>query len=226
MLCAFLLAQYILSAVSHNGSSQTGRLQFSSIVTAINIDKDSTEDRIQKMIKYNCVITATNIIENEFFGEYGKIFYNLKNVIQKFTGSNQLMTFSELYQILNNTETRIKEYSGKQIEKPYEIFERLYELGFIGIRATEEFMDQCNALHKDIMYFSERFVPLAYIGSDEFEKCEFFINPIFTDYLQLKINSPDLICDYPWDYLHDIENKIEELFYHPQEQIDNYLIET
>ena len=174
--------------------------QFASIITSVSLVKKA--DSIQSLIKRNCAAISEKIIRNEFWGEFGKIYTNLEAITYSFFGANQLMSYNELFEILSSDSIKLTRYDGALIDNADKIFEILYELGFLGIRATENFQDACHAGHKDIICFCEGFQPLNGIKTDEFKECNFFINPIFTEVLQFKINCPDLICNYPWDYLY------------------------
>jgi len=181
---------------------------FASILSIDRIGK-LPPSQIQNLIIRRCSDEAREIINDEFYGEFGNAYRNLRSVMRLFTGRNQLMTYKELYSILGSSEAYIVTYNGIVISEPDELLKFFYEIGVLGIKGTDAFIKKmAMAVYtQDIVFFCEGERPLTFLESrdDEFRKCRFFINPIFSDALNLVENSPEPLCNFSWDYLQAVE---------------------
>lgn len=147
--------------------------------------------------------TSINVIKDEFINEFSSVFLNIDEVILRFKRCKHFLTYNELFGILNSISLCIHDCS-KELSLR-EKFEMLYEIGFLGLRVTDEYKEKHSLWHNHVFVFNEGKIPLRGFDSDEFKACHFIIHPIFREYLSLEINTKEIICSYDWKYLHDIE---------------------
>jgi energy-coupling factor transporter ATP-binding protein EcfA2 len=167
-----------------------------------NADNISVDD-MQEMIKKDIKMHSAKVIDNEFLREYSSVIHNIREIVLQFDGCNQLLSWDELFRILDNVEFNVY---GEKLSTVEQKFSVLYEIGFLGVFPTTSYREMYAILHDHAFVFNERRYLLTGLGSKEFHKCRFIIHPIFTERLKLIINVDGVLCLYDWDYLHRIEN--------------------
>ena len=153
-------------------------------------------------LKNHINIVTEDIIKNEFFSEYDKIFFNIADLMNQFEGSNILLTIDDLVEILQNFQ-----FEGVLFTEGSPIINKiklLYELGVIGLKFKATEIKNKNIGHELCFVFNEGMYPFERIEKNLLnsrEKINFILNPIFAKKYSLIYNTSEIICDYSWDYL-------------------------
>ncbi len=154
--------------------------------------------------------TSINIMRDEFISEFSGIFDNLSQIINKFRKCNQLLTYNKLYSLLNDLNLSKYSYNPESM-KIQDKIQLLYNIGFLGIFLSKEYMEKYNITNPYAFIFNEGQMPMQSFLSGEFEECKFIIHCIFIEYLDLVVDSDDLVCNYDWKYLHDNEEQMHQM---------------
>lgn len=178
---------------------------FGSLLAAARNSRDSksvTEKIPSSTIKELLNRMTLTIIEKEFFREYLHVFYNIKDVVGQFQDSNMILDTIELYERLNNIKfITCVEYDCSHIEQKIRI---LYEMAVLGIIFTSTDTQKYGYDSNICFIFNEGIEPIkTYFRSTSQNqtRCKFMLNPIFTKYSCLNINSNRVVGDWGWDYL-------------------------
>ncbi|GJQ61033.1 MAG: hypothetical protein SCALA702_00860 [Melioribacteraceae bacterium] len=156
--------------------------------------------------------TSIKVIESEFINEFQNVLINIRDILNAFKYSSQIITYDEYGRLLRDIDFDFA-ISDKSAKSIHEKFKFLYEIGLLGIEATDEYVNRYTLSNQHAFYFNEGLIPLRGLESDIFENCRIIIHPIFSEYLTLKVEKKELPLDYSWDYLHTIEHHMKELFY-------------
>lgn len=155
---------------------------------------------------------ALRIIQDEFFGEFTNLYTNLKEVVNLFNSQKQILSYDELYDILKNEDFII---DGNIIESDFnKKIKILYVIGFLGINPPKSFIDSQYLYDEYAFVFTEGTSLLRILKSEIKCQCNFVIHPIFTEYLFLKVDYNNLICNYTWEYVNNINcNNIDYVMF-------------
>jgi len=129
---------------------------------------------------------------------------NLDEVLRKFYSKKQLITSAELKSILENIHFDFA-YSVEKETTLEEKIRYLYEIGFLGVNASQEMVARFSLSMKHAFYFNEGDSIMEGEGKDPYGGYEFIIHPIFCEYLRLDISNQEIVLLYSWDYLHEGE---------------------
>lgn len=168
------------------------------ILSLSRSQKDLNDVSIKRAIKDE----SMRIIQDEFLGEFSSLYTNLREIINLFDSKKQILSYKELYDILKNNDIII---DGNTIESDFvKKLKILYIIGFIGIKPSKEFIE-LQFLHDEYAFiFTEGTSVLRILESEEKQQSKYVIHPIFTEYLFLKVDYNNLICNYTWDYAKSI----------------------
>lgn len=159
-----------------------------------NIDIDTLKNHLN--------IVTEDIIENEFFSEYDKIFFNISDLMQHFEGNNVILTINDLTNIIKDFQFQgIIFTDGNPITNKIRL---LYELGIIGLKFKQSEVKRMCIGHEICFIFNEGIYPFERIEKNLFNlhsRLYFIINPIFAKKYSLVYNTPDIVCDFSWNYL-------------------------
>ncbi len=153
----------------------------------------------------NCVKATTHqIIESEFINEFRSTVVNIRDIVQRFKKSKPVISFSKVIDILTTVDFKFAASSfgeAQIIEK----IQFLYEIGFLGVKATKEMQETFGLDCEHAFYFNEG--SALFIGTDEDDMkfWDFIIHPIFSEYLRLDTKGIDLNLQFNWAYLHKRE---------------------
>lgn len=187
------------------------------IIKYIAVLYDANEKNIEKYKKID-MLTLKNllnkvtedIIEDEFYNEYDKIFYNLAEFMNSFEGGNVIFSAAEFIERVNQFR-----FEGVLFEEDNTIIGKLnllYEMGVIGLQFEEEYVRNKTIGNVLCFVFNEGTYPLKKSineiirGSKEIR---IVLNPIFSKKLSLKYNTLEIIGDYNWEYL--IQNHMRKM---------------
>lgn len=185
----------------------------------LRLSDDAVQENIRvvdnDIIKNILAKSANKIIEDEFIKEYDKVFINLREVLHSFDHMDLINSLSEVCDILVRTRfTTTYSYDTEKIESKVLI---LYQLGIIGLYYEEKEARKCGFGNKICFNFNEGLGPInSVLEHFNQSSCEaqFIFNPIFTKFLRLHINTPELIGDFGWDYYlknHQLRNVIQRI---------------
>jgi ABC-type oligopeptide transport system ATPase subunit len=182
---------------------------FSSIIPLAELSGYQGIKISSDLIERNLKGRAINIIKDEFISEYSTVIENIKDIILSFRFKNQILTLAECSDIV--------ECINFNLPKCVTIYDKirlLYEIGFLGIYASPDYKQMYNLGHPHAFIFNEGKIALTGLEAEmnsnhEFDifskQCKIIIHPIFTEYLNLKLNAHEVLCNYSWEYLKAME---------------------
>lgn len=166
-----------------------------------NIQKHSQID--METLKSLLNKVTNDIIEDEFYNEYDKIFYNITSFMELFEGSYIILSTAEFLEKIFQFE-----FEGVLFDGNNEIIGKLnflYEVGIIGLLFEEEYIRTKAIGNRFCFVFNEGTYPLEramrqiVTGSKEIK---IVLNPIFSKKLSLKYNTTEIVGAYSWEYLY------------------------
>jgi len=143
--------------------------------------------------------TTFDIIRGEFISEFQNYCINIKDILNIFKKSKQILSLTELENklgsiVFNFINGEVKEFKQK--------FEFLFEIGFIGIEVPKKQVDRYYLLTNDIFSFNTDNRAIETLKGEEFEGCNFIIHPIFCEFLGLDLSNQNRpILNISWEYL-------------------------
>ena len=143
-----------------------------------------------------------DIIKNEFYNEYNKIFYNIDNFMEIFEESNVILSTSEFIDKIRGFkfEGIIFDEESQLIEK----IKMLYEFGVIGLKFDQTYIKSKSIGNTLCFVFNEGMYPFDKARNEIVrgtKMAKFVLNPIFSKKLSLHYNTTEVIGAYGWDYL-------------------------
>lgn len=158
------------------------------------------DDMVRRLVK----LSTEQIIQQEFIGEFKSSLVNIEKIMDVFKESNQIISYGELTKKLSKVDFHFA-FTQEAVKDIRDKFNYLYDIGFIGIKATKQMMKTYALGNKHVFNFNEGIGPLRAFGTTLFKSSEFVIHPIFCEYLHLDTSTNELILEFTWDYLHEIE---------------------
>lgn len=158
-----------------------------------------TED-IRRIVKDN----TSEVIKTEFLNEFDSTLLNITQIIYLFTEKKQLISFGEIEQVLSKITFEFASVA-MRLATTEEKIEFLYHIGFLGVYADKRMVSRLHLRTNHAFVFNEGEVPLRVIGSNGYKDYTFIIHPIFSEFLGLDTTSNELIMNYTWSYLHEME---------------------
>lgn len=144
--------------------------------------------------------TTREIISTEFINEFQRHCTNLPDILAFFRGVKQILSIEELKDILSGCRFEFVD----EVDDVYSFDEQvefLYEIGFLGFRASKSLIDRLKLLHSDIFWFTVDDEALKTIKLEEYVGCKVIIHPVFCEYLDLDTSNQNLTLNFGWDYL-------------------------
>lgn len=142
---------------------------------------------------------SSEIIENEFIGEFKSIFPEIEETIFLFRESGSILKFSELFSLISTAEFRLS--SGELIEGDIAKVDFLYEIGFLGIFDPAGSLRRAGFIRKESFSFSDSIDSYRRLRDDDKRKVDWIIHPIFTEYLNLQTDGAEFPLNYEKSYL-------------------------
>lgn len=145
-----------------------------------------------------------DIIDNEFYNEYDKIFFNIEEFMCGFEGSNIIFDSSELI-----NKIRKFKFEGVMFDEDNEIMGKirlLYELGVIGLKFSQKDAKNISIGCSLCFIFNEGMYPFDKVKNSIVKgkgDVKIVLNPIFARKLSLNYNTTEIIGAYGWNYLKD-----------------------
>lgn len=160
-------------------------------------------------IKTAIKIASENIVNSEFYQEFSSTWPDIDKNISLFRGKNVLLDLGEFIGIITSKKF-VLQLNGfeKPILEVNEIIKFLYEIGFIGVFVSSEYMKKCNMITNQGFIFYEGTSPLKGIMNGEFRNCKIMINPVFIETLNLRVNTEELLGIANWETLRELETSI------------------
>ncbi len=146
---------------------------------------------------------TTELIQTEFVDEYGTTIRNLREILDAFTGKKQVMSDKEIRSVLKGFTIYEHHYDHRKTIFIEQI-ELLYDIGFLGFRFDHDIRVRHNLYAKmpDYFTFNGGSRPLKIAKFLKFQKIEFLVNPLFTEFLMLNHSYNDFALNYDWDYIY------------------------
>lgn len=180
-------------------------IKYFSVLYDANEKNINKHDAIDMETLKNLLNNVTeDIIENEFYNEYDKVFFNIDELMSEFEDGNIICESSEIIDTI-----RAFKFEGVMFDEENEIIGKLrllYELGVIGLQFNSKDVKKRNIGYNLCFVFNEGLYPFNRV-KDELIKgksnVKVVLNPIFAKKLSLKYNTLDIIGAYSWEYLQD-----------------------
>ena len=143
-----------------------------------------------------------DIIEDEFYNEYDKIFYNLAEFMDSFAGGNVILSTAEVVDKIQQFR-----FEGVLFDESNTILGKLnllYEMGVIGLQFEPEYIKIKNIGNTLCFVFNEGTFPFTRTRDEIIrgsKDVKIVLNPIFSKKLSLQYNTAEIIGDYSWEYL-------------------------
>ena len=185
---------------------------FAIIMMLSKDDEPMSTEITQSIIKKYINKSASNIIEEEFIGEYKNTYLNLKEILQGFRSGD----FKQDYDVFSRTLSKIPFLTSlpKAVDQVHQKIEILYKLGIIGLCFSKTYTDKKGYGHCLCYSFNEGLEPMENYISQEVkeDRAKIVFNPIFVSYLSLNYNDNDVVGDFSWEYIntnHALKNLIK-----------------
>jgi ABC-type oligopeptide transport system ATPase subunit len=176
-------------------------------VTIIAVSKDLKDKRRKvtpEIIRRAIKETTPKIIESEFINEFETII-NIREIINSFTNQRQYLSFAEVKLILDRSNFKLVSIHKDDVTTEQKI-EFLYEIGFIGYLVTPKIKEEWKINFNHAFYFNERDTIFQGYSERRYHEFTFIIHPMFTEYLQIDTSGHELVLEFTWDYLYDMES--------------------
>lgn len=143
------------------------------------------------------------IVDDEFVGEFSDTFKNIRDVMQRFRGQNQVMKLDELMDKLANLSFII--YGEDDIVDLGKKVRFLYEIGFIGVCADQAQLGGISRADFDFYFLKPRIAanleqPIV------LEALKFAIHPVFIESLTLRLNAASPVMLLSWEGLEELDS--------------------
>ena len=158
--------------------------------------------------------STEEMLKTEFLGEFASVVLNFSKVIGVFQGCSQVLSGSKLSELVRTVPFTYA--TGVGYDEDVSILKKveyLYDIGMIGIQASEKVMQQFALECKHAFFFNEGRPPMLAAQRLGIENCEFVIHPVFSESLSLDTSGNELIFNFDWEYLEENEKR---MFSQPQ----------
>lgn len=166
-------------------------LYYSSLLAAILTCKKTGNKISDNIIRRIISETTYQIIKTEFIDEYETTVTNIREIIDKFTGCNQVLSYDEIEKILSGINLIFS--LGEKETNIYSKVEFLYDIGFLGIILSDKQRENLKIEYSQAFYFNEGTTALSAAKKVHFKETKFAIHPIFAENLQLDSSKNDFL---------------------------------
>lgn len=144
------------------------------------------------------------VVQTEFVGELETTLFNVEEILARFAQAKQVLAFDEVQSLLAPIRF---EWASPAIEAATinQKIAFLYDIGFFGVFADARQRNRLNLMTAHAFAFNEGAAPLDTVGPKGFQDYRFIIHPVFRQYLDLDTSGNELIMNYSWPYLHQVE---------------------
>jgi energy-coupling factor transporter ATP-binding protein EcfA2 len=173
---------------------------YAALLTAAQSCPDQDEltvDQVRRIVGAK----TKNIINTEFLIEFAGVISNLQKIINEFRKSNQVLTYSELFEKLTRIDFNVVPQG--LVTEFHDKLRILYEIGFLGVDLPQEVAEAEGLNTTQCFYFNEGSSILATMELYSFDDCNFIIHPIFVEYLHINHKENTFILNWTVDYLRD-----------------------
>ncbi|MGT2436819.1 P-loop ATPase, Sll1717 family [Bradyrhizobium betae] len=142
------------------------------------------------------------IIKLEFIKEFSGSIENLEEVVRKFSGLAQVMTFAEFYKVIESVLiSRSISESKESLDHKDSAMRMLYNIGFLGFYLSGKSIASQRFDTKWVFVFNEGDAILSMLSETDKTQIQIVIHPIFIEYLGLKPFRDALVCEFDDEYL-------------------------
>lgn len=174
-------------------------LFYARLITAADImpgKEPLTDETVRRIVKEQVISNITD----EFVNEFGSIV-NIEGIIEQFAEGHQRLSYLDLRRTLDPFDFRFV-VGNLETENINDKIRFLYEIGFLGIVASEANVKRWDLGSRYAFYFNEGDAWLSSLREGELKAATFIIHPMFVEYLMLKTDGKELTCsDWTLDYL-------------------------
>lgn len=156
-------------------------------------------------LRLSVSMTTSAIINSEFINEYSQFVHNLPEILAAFTRASSVLSFEQISLRLSSVHFEVRQESNP-FESVEDKVEFLYEVGFIGVRLTEDQRRRAEARCRDVFYFTEGSSVFRPDGGN-YKDFTYLIHPIFTEFLQLVVEGTELVLDPTWEDVQELDKR-------------------
>jgi hypothetical protein len=144
------------------------------------------------------------VIQTEFVGELETTLFNVEEILARFAQAKQVLPFEEVKALLAPVRF---EWTSPTVETVTinQKIAFLYDIGLLGVYADARMRNRLNLMTAHAFAFNEGVAPLHTVGPKGYQDYRFIIHPVFRQYLDLDTSGNELIMNYSWPYLHQVE---------------------
>ncbi len=148
-----------------------------------------------------------NVLRDEYLTEFQPALNNISEIVNLFKGKKQVMPYAEVDGTLRDTKFMVA-LSSTCAGKTEDKIRFLYKTGFLGIYVDKGLREKFNIETPHAFFFNEGTIPLNIIQSSPDNNLRLIIHPVFEGYLALDTTGNELIFNYEWNYLHNLESSL------------------
>lgn len=144
------------------------------------------------------------VIRTEFIDELKSALFNVEEILMRFAQVEQVLPYEEVRSLLAPIGFQFAAHSveAATIEEKLAF---LYDIGFLGVYANARMRNRLNLKSSHAFNFSEGDGPLQAVGPKGYRDYRFIIHPVFSQLLDLDTSKNELMMNYSWLNLHELE---------------------
>ena len=149
------------------------------------------------------------VINREYFTEFQSSLGNIREIVGQFHGKKQVLSFQDVDEILSDVKF---DFSSRSVtaDRIQDKLAFLYQTGFLGVYADNDLRERLNLTFPHAFFFNEGAAPLRILQHGGALQPRIIIHPIFGGYLGLDTSGNELIFNFTWEYLHELEASLFE----------------
>lgn len=178
-------------------------LYYAQIITVAETIRHKGEQVSSEIIQHIIKDVTKTIINSEFINEFESTIVNIKEIIMAFKGAKELIDYDEVGNRVNGIDFKFAIGVGNvHLDSKIAL---LYRMGFLGMLANDKLCSQLNLKNPHAFYFNEGDIPISLPHLNDFREYTFIIHPVFSEYLELDTSGSELMLQFSWKYLHEME---------------------
>ncbi len=159
----------------------------------IKIDSNFAKELIRK--------AAEKIVVTDCLNEFQHLWVNIKAAMECFRGKNVVLPYDKFCELVTSPKFSIQLSNGDEKKEIADIILFLYELGFVGILASQEYQKNLRLYRSQNFVFYSGMKPMSDLSTDEFQNNSIILNPIFVPYYKLIVDTNEILGIDCWETL-------------------------
>lgn len=181
-------------------------LYYAHIITLCKDCKDNGHVVSYEAIRTNIANLTFEIIKDDFKSEFKGTVRNLEEIMERFAKAKQVLNFDEIEEHIHDIDFEFVIVANEDMRSNIlEKIKFLYQIGFLGIRASNELKEKFNLFSNHIFMFNEGAKLFKKVSKEKLREYQFVIHPIFSEYLELNTKNNEFISEYYKEYIINLE---------------------